>query len=493
MPYYPPLSEFREKAEGKNLVPVYREILGDLETPVSAFYKLGGGDYAYLLESVEQGEKIGQYSFLGINPSIVFKGWGKEIEITKEGATSTIQTSEDPLLYLKDLVDGFRPAQIEGLPRFWGGAVGYITYDYVRHLERLPESNPDDLGLPEALFVITDVLLIFDHLRHTIKIVANAYPKEDPISAYKEAIAKIERVVDALKSLPISIPNPQIPAPKPLVESNLTKEEFVSIVDKAKEYIRAGDILQVVPSQRFKVENLPSDPLSIYRALRRINPSPYMYLLKHKDVGIIGSSPELLVRVEDGVVETRPIAGTRPRGRSDLEDAELERSLLKDPKELSEHIMLVDLGRNDLGQVCEYETIDIPEFMVIERYSHVMHIVSSVKGRLRKDRDHFDALKACFPAGTVSGAPKIRAMEIIEELEPVRRGPYAGCVGYFSFSGNLDSCITIRTIILKDRVAYIQAGCGVVADSDPEREYEETCNKARALIKAIEMAAEGLE
>lgn len=264
------------------------------------------------------------------------------------------------------------------------------------------------------------------------------------------------------------------------------------MVNRAKEYIRAGDIFQVVPSQRFSIPNR-SDALMIYRALRRVNPSPYMYLLKYKEVGIIGSSPELLMRVEEGIVETRPIAGTRPRGKSDLEDKRLEQGLLEDPKELAEHIMLVDLGRNDLGRVCEYETIELPEFMIIERYSHVMHIVSSITGRLRREKDHFDALKACFPAGTVSGAPKIRAMEIIDELESIKRGPYAGCVGYFSFSGNLDSCITIRTIILKDGVAYVQAGGGIVADSDPGREYEETCNKARALIKAIEMAEEGLE
>lgn len=491
MMYHPSLNEFKRVAEKGSLVPVYKEILADLETPVGSFYKIQeGSDYAYLLESVEGGERIGQFSFLGSSPWIIFKGWEDRIEIIRDGVVENRQG--DPLLHLKDLMDGFRPVRIDGLPRFWGGAVGYIGYDYVRHLERIPCKNPDPIGLPDLLFVITPTLLIFDHLRHTIKVVSNTLIKDSISKAYDEAVSRIEGMVELLRRPLVLEKRERKEGVRLNIRSNFTRSEFTSIVRRAKRYIKAGDIFQVVPSQRFSVKT-DSGPFDIYRALRRINPSPYMYLLRFKEVDIIGSSPELLIRVEDGVVETRPIAGTRPRGRCDDEDMALERELLADEKERAEHVMLVDLGRNDLGRVCVYGTIHTPEFMGIERYSHVMHIVSSVKGRLSKDKDHFDALKACFPAGTVTGAPKIRAMEIIDELENVKRGVYAGCVGYFGFSGNLDSCITIRTILLKDGTAYIQAGAGIVADSEEGREYDECCNKARALINAIKMAEEGLE
>lgn len=489
--YLPSFGDFKEMAREGNLVPVYKEILADLETPVGAFYKIQrDSDYAYLLESVEGGEKIGQFSFLGSSPSIVLKGWGERVEITMDGEAK--EERGDPLLYLKRLLEGFRPIKIGGLPRFWGGAVGYIGYDYIRHLERIPCKNTDPLGLPDLLFIITPTLLIFDHLRHTIKIVSNILIEGPPSRAYEEAIKRIDEVVEVLRGPLVLDQGPKKKMVSSEVSSNFTRDEFTSVVKEAKRYIRAGDIFQVVPSQRFSMKVNPTS-FDIYRALRRINPSPYMYLLKYKEVDIIGSSPELLTRVEEGVVETRPIAGTRPRGKGEEEDRTLEMELLADEKECAEHVMLVDLGRNDLGRVCEYGSIHTPEFKRIERYSHVMHIVSSVKGSLSKEKDPFDALKACFPAGTVTGAPKIRAMEIIDELENVKRGVYAGCVGYFGFSGNLDSCITIRTIVIKDGVAHIQAGAGIVADSDPNREYDECCNKAKALINAIRMAEEGLE
>jgi anthranilate synthase component 1 len=366
--------------------------------------------------------------------------------------------------------------------------VGYIGYDAVRFFEKLPDKNPDDLGLPDLFFIFTDTILIFDRVRHTIKIVSNAYITDGAENAYRDAVAKIEKIEKALtaplpaKQLEVMPEAADIP-----FNSNLRKEEFESIVRKAKKYIRDGDVIQVVLSQRLEARTKAS-PFNIYRALRSINPSPYNFYMQLGDVHLIGSSPEIHVRCEDGTVEVRPIAGTRPRGKTEADDLLLEKDLLDDPKERAEHIMLVDLGRNDIGRVCVYGTVKPEELMVIERYSHVMHIVSDVKGKLRPDKDSFDVLRASFPAGTVSGSPKIRAMEIIDELENVRRGPYAGAVGYFSFTGNLDSCITIRTIIMKGKKAYVQAGAGIVADSVPSKEYEETLNKARAMLRAIAMA-----
>ncbi len=489
--YYPSLKDFTKKAKKGNLIPVYREILADFETPVSAFTKIDTGDYAYLLESAERGEKWGRYSFLGSNPSLIFKSKGDRIEIISDGKKK-VQKVGDPLAILKELMTDYKFVKVKGLPRFVGGMVGYLSYDMVRFFEEIPDENPDDLNLPDALFLLTDTLLIFDHLEHKIKVISNAHIKKDPKKAYQEAIKKIENLINQLRKLVKPGSKIQDLRSRIQIKSNFTKEAFKESVKKAKEYIRAGDIIQVVLSQRLETE-ITVNPFDIYRALRTINPSPYMYYLKCKDLRLIGSSPEILVRLEEGMVEVRPIAGTRPRGRTEKEDKALEEELLADPKERAEHIMLVDLGRNDVGRVAEFGTVKVNELMVIERYSHVMHIVSDVTGKLKRDRDSFDVLRASFPAGTVTGAPKIRAMEIIDELEPVRRGPYAGAVGYFSFSGNLDTCITIRTIIIKGNQAYIQAGAGIVADSIPEREYRETLNKAKALIKAIEKAERGLE
>jgi len=491
--YKPSLQEFLKLSKKANIIPVYKEISADLDTPVSAFLKLKKDNYAFLLESVEGQEKIARYSFLGSNPSIIFKSKAKNIQIIYPVRKSTLRfvTPTDPLDEIKKIMKDFKPANIKGLPRFYGGFVGYIGYDMVRFFEKLPDKNPDDLKLPDSIFILTDNILVFDHVNHTIKIIVNVMlPKQRKNSlevkktgAYSNAIKKIESIRQDLRRPLIEKEN-KINKHKINIISNFKKSEFQDTVIKAKSYIKRGDIIQVVLSQRFKI-NTDIDPLDIYRNLRSINPSPYMFFLKLNGVILIGSSPEMLVRCEDGLVQTRPIAGTRPRGRSEKEDLKLEQELLNDNKEKAEHLMLVDLGRNDLGRVCKKGAVKVSEFMQVERYSHVMHLVSGIEGSLDKRYDIYDCLRACFPAGTVSGSPKIRAMEIIDELEGLRRGPYAGCVGYFSFSHNMDTCITIRTIIIKDNSGYIQAGAGIVADSIPEKEYFESINKARALIEAI--------
>ncbi|MCQ9208824.1 MAG: anthranilate synthase component I, partial [Omnitrophica bacterium] len=404
--------------------------------------------------------------------------------------------SRDPLGEIKKLMQQYRFVPQEGLPRFCGGLVGFMGYDMVRFFERIGDANPDNLNLPDCLFLLTDTILIFDHTNQVIKIINNVHLKDKKTKlqlarAYEKATARIEEIAQRLKR-PLKEP---ATAKKTLqkkisIKSNLTQKEFSKIVKKIKGYIKEGEIIQAVLSQRFSTR-FKTSPFNIYRTLRSINPSPYMFYLKLKDFHLVGSSPELFVRCEDRKITVRPIAGTRPRGKNDREDKKLITQLLADPKERAEHIMLVDLGRNDIGRVAKVGSVSLTELMVIEKYSHVMHIVSEVKGRLRKDKDIFDLIRAAFPAGTVTGAPKIRAMEIIDELENVRRGPYAGLVGYFSFSGNLDSCITIRTIMAKDKTAYIQAGAGIVADSLPQREYEETKNKAQALVKAVELAEQG--
>jgi anthranilate synthase component 1 len=492
MKYYPDLEEFKRKSEKGNLIPVYREILADMETPVSAFSKIASdAEYAYLLESVEGGEKLGRYSFLGSNPHLIFKSGRGRVEIIKDGEVESFETDKEPLYHLERLVKTYKAVELHGLPRFYGGAVGYLSYDYVRYLEQIPDENPDDLNLPLAFFVFTDTILIFDHLKHIIKVVSNAFIQGSAEEAYREATSKIEFLISKLRE-PVKLKESEGEGISIKIQSNLSKESYEACVEKAKDYIRAGEIIQAVLSQRLSVQTT-SPPFFIYRALRRINPSPYMYYLKYGSLHILGSSPEILVRCVGGEVEVRPIAGTRRRGGTEAEDAKLEKELLQDSKELAEHLMLVDLGRNDIGRVCEYGSVSVPELMIIEKYSHVMHIVSSVKGRLKPGVNQFEVLRACFPAGTVTGAPKIRAMQVIEELEPVRRGIYAGCIGYFGFSGALDTCIAIRTIIFLNGVAYIQAGAGVVADSIPEREYYETMSKAETLIKAIEMAERGLE
>jgi anthranilate synthase component 1 len=473
--YYPSKQEFLKLAKKGNLIPVYDESLADLETPLSAFIKISDGGYSYLLESVEGGEKIARYSFLGANPSLVFKSDGKK----------------DPLSQIKKLMSRYRFVPTKGLPRFSGGMVGYLSYDAVRFFEEIPDKNKDELNLPIACFMMTDTFLVFDHVNHTIKTVVLAQIEKDARRTYDAAVAKIEQIKAKLKK-PLKGRIKTKKSGSPLkIESNFTKKAYERIVEKAKEYIKAGDIIQVVPSQRFKTR-ISVDPLDIYRALRSINPSPYMFYLNLDRIKIVGSSPEVMVRCEDGRIELRPIAGTRPRGKDAKQDRRLEKELLADAKERAEHVMLVDLGRNDVGRVADFKSVNVDELMVIERYSHVMHIVSEVAGKLKKGKDVFDVVRAAFPAGTVSGAPKIRAMEIIDELENTRRGLYAGAIGYFSFSGNIDTCIAIRTILIKGATAYVQAGGGVVADSVPSREYQETVNKARAMIKAIEMAQRGM-
>jgi len=493
--YYPTKNEFVKLAKKGNLIPVYKEIFADLETPVSAFLKIKEDDYSYLLESVEGEEKVARYSFLATAPSLIFKSKGRNIEIINRlnSKTKKFTTDDDPILEVKRIMEKFKLVSIKGLPRFCGGLVGYIGYDTVRFFEEIPDRNIDDLSGPDILLLLTEDLVIFDHLNHKIKIISNVYidkkksKKSDIQKKYLAATKKIEALSDKLKKK-VSLKTRQKTALSDYkIRSNFTKEGFRRIVRKAKEYIRKGEIIQVVLSQRLKFK-LKNDPFDVYRALRSINPSPYMYYLKFKDITLVGSSPELLVRCEDGIVQTRPIAGTRHRGRDEREDKDLEKELLNDAKEKAEHIMLVDLGRNDLGRICKKGTVKLSEFMNIEKYSHVMHIVSNVTGRLLRNKDIYDVIRATFPAGTVTGAPKIRAMQIIDELENIRRGPYAGCIGYFSFSGNLDTCITIRTVVVKKNEAFIQAGAGIVADSIPEREYLETLNKAKALICAVELS-----
>ena len=493
MKLYPSEKEFIKLAKKGNIVPVYAELSSDLETPVSAFLKLDKGNYSFLLESVEGEEKIARFSFLGSYPSFVLKSRGNRISATNLKNLKTIKkrlfTTKDPLDELKKIIKKFKFVHTKGLPRFCGGMVGFIGYDFIRFIEpRLKkgiESLKDDLKLPDMIFMLADSLVIFDHTKHTMKIVSCAFIKKDARTAYRRATRQIDEILNRLQS-PLAettkIKRSKKAAP---ISSNVSQRQFKNTVLKAKKYIRDGDVIQVVLSQRLKAK-LNVAPFELYRALRSINPSSYMFYLKLKDVILVGSSPELLVRCEEGRIETRPIAGTRPRGRIDAEDKRLEKELLRCKKERAEHLMLVDLGRNDLGRVSQFGSVKLTEFMNIERYSHVMHIVSNVQGKLDKSKDDFDVLKSCFPAGTVCGAPKIRAMEIINELENRRRGPYAGCVGYFSFSGNMDTCITIRTMVIKGKNIYIQAGAGIVYDSKPTFEYKETINKARALLEAIE-------
>lgn len=491
--YYPDVSEFRKRATNGNMTPVYKEILADMETPVSAFMKLEKGAYSFLLESVEGGERMARFSFLGSGADTVIKSKGHEVEITGDGRAECValDNGQDVLHILKSEFNKLRYVPDPNLPRFCGGAVGFIGYDMVRFFEDLPDSTTDDLQLDDCTLVFSDTLLIFDHIRHRIRVVCNARIDGDPDAAYQHATARIDGIIDQLRR-PLEVSYETRHAPRPEVTSNFTKEGFEDAVRAVKEYIAAGDAIQVVLSQRFSTK-VTADPFDVYRALRSLNPSPYMYYLAYGDIKLIGSSPEILVTEERGNVTTRPIAGTRPRGATPDEDLALEHELLKDEKEIAEHIMLVDLGRNDIGRVCRFGSVEVDQLMNIERYSHVMHIVSNVRGRLSLDKDQFDLLRACFPAGTVSGAPKIRAMEIIDELEPTRRGSYAGSIGYFSYSGDMDTCITIRTILIKGDTAYVQAGAGIVADSDPAKEYQETVNKAMAMINALTAAEEGLE
>jgi len=488
--HYPSLNEFIQLAKKGNIVPVYREVSADFETPLSAFLKIDDKKNSFLFESVEGGEKIGRYSFLGSAPSAIIESKGDKVSIITGKSKKALKG--DPLLAIEDFMKKYKAVEVDGLPRFFGGLVGCIGYDTIRFVEDIPDQCKDDLKVFDIKLVLADTILIFDRVKHTIKIVANAHIKNKVKSsidlAYKKAIKSIDVLSEKLKK-PLKKPMPAIEGMVSDIKfsSNVKKSDFKKGVLRAKKYIRAGDIIQVVLSQRFETK-FNSDPLAIYRALRSINPSPYMFYLSFSSVKLIGSSPEIMVRCEDHLAEIRPIAGTRPRGKSQKEDVALEQDLLADPKERAEHLMLVDLGRNDLGRVCRSGSVKVSEFMNIERYSHVMHIVSNCVGTLKQKSNIYELLKASFPAGTVAGAPKIRAMEIIDELEATKRGPYAGCVGYFSFSGNLDTCITIRTILLKGKKAYVQAGAGIVADSVPEAEYQETVNKAKGMLKAVSIA-----
>ncbi len=488
--YLPSREEFQDLATRGNLVPVCRQLMGDTLSPVLAFHRLRGSEYAFLLESVTGGEKISRYSFLGVDPMQVFLSRGGKVQmIDLEAGTTREETASAPLERLQALMDEYQPVHLEGLPRFSGGAVGYFAYDVVRQIERLPNPPARGLDLPEICVGIYNTMIVFDHVNKTCKVVAHADCRgKDPDAAYDKARERVDAIVARLArsdALPIH-DVPPVPEAEADLQSNFDKNAYKSAVDKCKEYISAGDIFQVVLSQRFSTP-CKADPFEIYRNIRVVNPSPYMFYLKCPDLALVGSSPEVMVRVEEGTITLRPIAGTRPRGADEAEDLAMERDLLADPKELAEHAMLVDLGRNDVGRVSRYGSVNLSEKMVIERYSHVMHIVSNVEGELRNGLTALDALKASLPAGTLSGAPKVRAMEIIDELEPDVRGPYGGAVGYLDFSGNLDTCIVIRTILLHDETAYVQAGAGIVADSIPENEWVETRNKAKALIKAIQM------
>ncbi len=482
----PDLTGFEDLSRDHNVIPVFREISIDYDTPVSLFDKVSGGDYAFLLESLEGGERWGRYSFIGFRPFLLVKTRGRQVT-TEDKSGSRSRQVENPIDFLRNLMKQYHVAEIPGLPRFSGGAVGYMGYDMVRFVERLPETLGDTAGFHDSVFMFPEVLLCVDNLKQSLRIIVNAVmdPETSPRDSYEKACSIIEGVIRRVRR-GIDYPEPDIGNLSHVrLEPEVPQERFEQMVERAKEYIRAGDIIQVVLSQRFSGRSrIPT--FELYRAVRRINPSPYLYYLKLGDEVLVGSSPEILVRLTGEEIELRPIAGTRPRGRTAEEDLAHERELLKDPKERAEHVMLVDLGRNDVGRVAEMGTVNVRDFMVIERYSHVMHIVSSVTGRLRKGLDMFDVFKACFPAGTVSGAPKIRAMEIIEELEHVRRGPYAGAVGYLGFSGSMDLAIAIRTLCQKADMLYLQAGTGIVADSVPENEWIETLNKGRALMRAVE-------
>lgn len=476
--------EFKLLSKKGNLIPLYAEIPADLETPVSAFLKIRTGRHDFLLESVQGGEKWGQYSFLGTDPYLAFKARKDRVQVIRGKKIETLPVGRDPLEALKKIMSVFKPVEVQGLPRFFGGAVGFLSYDSVRHFETIPENSRDDFSVEDAYFVVADTLVLFDNFRQTIKVVVNVFleGKATP-EIYRKACSRIRKIVSKLQG---NLPKvSQKASGKLLMKARHTEAQYSQMVSKAKEYIQAGDIFQVVLSTRFEGKTTV-DPFELYRVLRRKNPSPYLYFLAFDGLSVVGASPEVMVRLENSHVELRPIAGTRRRGATEKEDLELEVELREDPKERAEHIMLVDLGRNDLGRVSEMGSVHVDELEVVERYSHVMHLVSHVSGRLKKGRDAFDVLRATFPAGTLSGAPKIRAMEIIEELEGLRRGVYGGCIGYISFTGNLDTAIAIRTAVFKDGKVFVQAGAGIVYNSQAASEYKECVNKAKGVLKALE-------
>lgn len=486
----PAFPEFKQMAKQGNLIPVYKEFLADMDTPVSAYLKIRDDSYSYLLESAEHGKRWGRYSFIGYKPYLLVVSRNREMEIWEDDRKEILKDVDNPIHVLRELSSRFKPVSLKELPPFQGGLVGYFNYDLIRKWERLPEISAKDRGLPEAVFTACRRMIIFDHFTHMIKVVAFAHLRngDELKEVYNKVCREVEESIGDLQR-PLASSSNSDPLSLTDLESNFRKKGFEEAVRKAKDYIVAGDVIQVVLSQRF-TGDVSGEDFDLYRNLRSVNPSPYMFYLNFKDMKLIGASPEILVRLTDGKIELRPIAGTRPRGTTPEEDLAMEEDLMGDPKERAEHIMLVDLGRNDVGRVAAPGSVTVPRLMEIERYSHVMHIVSRVEGDLKEEKDCFDLFMSAFPAGTVSGAPKIRAMEIISELEPSPRGPYAGAVGYFGFSGNMDFCITIRTItIMKDRLS-IQVGAGIVADSSPENEYEETLRKAGAMFKTIERVKE---
>ena len=493
LPLFPARDEFLVLAGKGNLIPVYTEFIADFETPIAAFEKLDNGFRSFLLESAESNDHVGRYSFLGSEPRIYFEARGTHIRIEENGHKREFDTTTDPLTELQRLMSAFKPVEVPGLAPFSGGAVGYIGYDAVRFFEpTVGVPPPDQLGIPDMVFIVTDTFLVFDHRFRRLKIFANAFINGNkPEVAYEEASQKIERIIKRLEApAKPRLMNAAPVAPSPSPHSNTSRAEFHEMVRSAKRHIEAGDIFQMVPSQRFEVL-FKGDPLTLYRALRFVNPSPYMFCLRLGDgFALVGSSPEVHVRLRKQIVEIRPIAGTRKRGASAAEDQRLAQELLADSKERAEHLMLVDLARNDVGRISEFGSVKVTEFTAIERYSHVMHIVSNVVGKLDQNYSAYDVMRATFPAGTVSGAPKVRAMQLIYEFEKSKRGVYAGAVGYFGFDGQLDSCIALRSTVLKDGTAYVQAGGGVVADSDPELEYQESVNKAMATFRAIDMAGQ---
>jgi anthranilate synthase component 1 len=488
----PTLEQFVKLSQEGNILPVCKAVTADLLTPVLAYLKIESDmQHAFLLESVEGGEKIARYSFIGCNPYLIIKAKGETVEIIRGGESK--KRKGRLIDVMRKVTERHRPIKVAGLPPFTGGAVGYFAYDTIRWIENIPQKSEDDLQLDDAVMMFFSNILAFDHVRQQILIISNAFLEEGAANLdakYQKAVAEIG-ALEALLSQPARTPDFGASTTDSIkIRSNFSKVDYLKAVEKGKEYIKTGDIFQVVLSQRFAA-TITAEPFNLYRALRMVNPSPYMFYLKLSDHNVIGSSPEMLVKIADRTAFYRPIAGTRPRGANDDEDALLAAELQADEKERAEHIMLVDLGRNDLGKVCEYGTVEVADLMLVEKYSHVMHLVSSLRGKLRQDVDRFDVLMACFPAGTVTGAPKVRAMEIIDELEPSRRSVYAGAILYLDFSGNLDCCIAIRTLVVKDGKAYIQAGGGIVADSVPEREFQETINKSRALVKAVELAETG--
>ncbi|MFH1540726.1 MAG: anthranilate synthase component I [Elusimicrobiota bacterium] len=483
--FYPTAKKFKELIEDDYTVQLWKEISAIGITPIFAYLKLGANAPSYLLESIEGKKKFARYSFLVLSPSTIFESKNKFVKISSTNPLlkKKIVKVDDPLEYLKSILSKNKILHDKALPRLSGGAIGYIAYDYIRNIEKIPDLNKQGLSLPELYFIFPKIIVVFDHLKQKIKIIRLVKPSEK--INYKIACSEINEITKKL-SEPILAKTVRAKSGK--IKSNIKKENFLKAVERAKKYIKDGDIIQAVISQRLETV-FSGEPFEIYKALRILNPSPYMYYFNLKNMKIIGASPEILVRLENNIANVRPIAGTRPRGKNETEDKKLEKELLNDEKEKAEHLMLVDLGRNDLGRVCQFNSVKLTKFMAVEKYSHVMHLVSDVIGKLKIDANAFDLLKATFPAGTVTGAPKIRAMEIIEELEPTGRGLYAGAVGYFDFNGNMDFAINIRTIIMKGKKAYIQAGAGIVADSVPEKEYEETLNKAKGTLKAIEMAA----